>query len=202
MKKVLIVILILIGLYLILCIAGPGHFTMERSTDIKAPKDVVFSNIVKYERFNKWSPWAELDPNMTYSVEGNDGTVGAVYKWKGNKQVGSGNMTITDIKPNESMSEDLMFLEPFESKAKVVMKVADGANGDTKASWGFETEFPFFMRAMMLFMNMEKGLAADFDKGLGKLKAMSEKDALTAKAAQVPASPAPADTTNMAPAAK
>jgi hypothetical protein len=51
-----------------------------------------------------------------------------------------------------------------------------GAVGDRKAnvSWIIDGKTPLFMRAIMLFMDMDKMLGAMFEKGLSNLKAVTE----------------------------
>ncbi len=55
---------------------------------------------------------------MTRTITGTDGTVGATYTWKGNKEVGSGSQTYKEIHSFDHIAIDLQFKEPFESKSK------------------------------------------------------------------------------------
>ncbi|WP_152267554.1 SRPBCC family protein [Agriterribacter humi] len=56
------------------------HF--ERSITINAPKEKVWEQVNNFTNRNKWSSWAEYDLNMQHTIEGTDGTVGVVHKWK------------------------------------------------------------------------------------------------------------------------
>ena len=55
------------------------------------------------------------------------------------------------------------------------MRLTSTENG-VEAAWGFSGESAFPFNIMLLFMSMEDMMAPDFDRGLAKLKALSEKD--------------------------
>jgi hypothetical protein len=67
-------------------------------------------------------------------------------------------------------------MEPFESKADVVMS-SDSVAAGTKITWGFDTEMGFMGKASGVFMNMDSSLGADFTRGLDKLATLAEADA-------------------------
>ncbi len=131
------------------------------------------------EQMQNWSPWAEMDPNMMVTYEGNVGSLGSVSKWKGNKDVGSGEQTITNITENR-IETQLKFHEPWESTADAFIQI-DPEGDATQVTWSFTSPAPFPWNAMMLFMNMDEMLGKDFEKGLNKLKVLAE-----AKATQEP----------------
>lgn len=148
----------------------PTEYHVERSTTINAPQKLVMQQAGRFENFVKWSPWNKLDPNMTYTIEGTDGTVGAKYSWVGNDQVGEGNMVITGVSDNQ-IDEDLNFLKPFESSARVSL-IFESTDGGTKVTWAMDSESP---RPMNLMNPMMDGmLGADFESGLAALKSLSE----------------------------
>jgi hypothetical protein len=189
MKKVLkfigILILLVVAFFLIAGLFVKKEYHFERSVSINAPKAVVWEQVSTLGNQQHWSPWLEHDPNMQQKIEGVDGTVGAVHSWKGNKEVGSGSQTIKALYPMDKIETSLDFKEPYESHADAYVTLADEANG-VKATWGFDSKFPYPMNAMMLFMNMDKAMDTEFNKGLAKLKDISEKNAAAAAAAPAP----------------
>lgn len=178
MKKVLYVIAAIAALYLVCCVIGPSSIKVERSASIKASADVIKSKISDYNVFNTWSPWAEKDPAMKMTVEGTPGTVGHKYSWEGNKDVGKGTMTIKKIDA-DAMVEELNFDGKGVSDVTFTLK-ADPAG--TNVNWAMDMNIPFFGRGMMMFMKgkMDKMLGGDFEKGLAKLKTVSEAAATAA----------------------
>jgi hypothetical protein len=105
---------------------------------------------------------------------GEPNTVGHIYKWEGNKEVGKGEMSISKIENGATIYYHLNFIEPFASQADGLLK-AENSNGATKATWTFTTKFGFIESVFMMFMNMEKMLGTDFENGLKNLKQISEK---------------------------
>ncbi|MFM9948226.1 MAG: SRPBCC family protein [Saprospiraceae bacterium] len=171
-----ITLLALLGIGLILSLIAPKEMLVERSIVIAAPREVVFKEVATFEKRNAWSPWMKLDPNMKLERTGEDGTVGAISKWEGNDQVGTGQEEFIAITPNERVESKLTFLEPWESKADAWVRLAD-AEGGTKVTWGIKSPMPMPMNIMALFMDMDAMMGKDFESGLADLKGIAEKAA-------------------------
>lgn len=167
MKKVLYVIIGLVVLYFILCLVGPKGATVVRSTNIAAPVDVVKAKTADLKFFQEqWSPWSERDPQMKVTYLGEMGQPGYGYSWKGNDEVGTGTLQITGVN-GDSLLQKLTFEGMGDSKTFFVV---NGKESGTNVTWGIQMDFGFMARAMMLFMNMDKMMGADFESGLTKLK--------------------------------
>lgn len=168
MKKVLYVILALFVIYLILCIAGPSSIKFERAALINAPKDLVQKQMTDLKYFHEsWSPWSEKDPNMKTTFTGEMGQPGSTFAWDGNKDsVGIGSMTYEKT-VGDSIHLTLRFEGMGDTKVYYITK--DSASA-TNVIWGMTFDVGFFGRAFMLFMNFDKMMAPDFEKGLAKLK--------------------------------
>jgi len=176
LKIIGIIVLGLVALVAVLSFIAPTKMHAERSVYIKAPKEVVFADVKTFENFKKWSPWREKDTAAKVSISGTDGTVGAKMSWDGNKDMGSGEQTLTKIEENKSVETDLHFIKPFDGKATSYTYVEDSAGG-TKVIWGFNSEMSRPFNVMGLFMNIDKAIGDEYDKGLSKLKALAEKEA-------------------------
>ncbi|NOZ61497.1 MAG: hypothetical protein GXO74_07425 [Calditrichaeota bacterium] len=177
LKIIGIIILILIVIIIILGLVAPKKYHVERTTVIKAPKDLVFMNVKYWQKWIAWNPWGKQDSTMKITVEGTDGEVGSKYIWVGDpKLTGKGEMVNTGVKENEEMTFHLHFLEPWESESDGYIRVADTDSG-TKVSWAFLGKNPFPWNIMMLFMSMDKTIGPDFEKGLALLKSVCEKQA-------------------------
>ena len=178
LKIILIVIIALVVVVFGLSFIAPTKMHIERSIVIKAPKEVIFKNVKMFSNIKKWSPWEDKDSNIKTSIEGTDGTVGAVYKWVGNKEVGEGNQTVRKIDENKSFETDLHFIKPWESHAAAYTTLNDTTEG-VKVSWGFNGEMSRPFNVMGLFMNMDKSIGGEYEKGLARLKSLSEKEAVS-----------------------
>jgi hypothetical protein len=151
----------------------PDTFHVERKIVIKASPDIVFANLDDFHRWSAWSPWEKLDPELTRSYSGQPKGVGAVYEWKGNKQVGRGRMTIDEAHPSDRVAIHLEFFEPFAADNRALFTLTPGEAGTTVA-WGMSGPTPFGSKVFMVFADMDKLVGGDFDRGLGNLKQVCE----------------------------
>lgn len=173
LKTILIILGVLFALVLVLGLTGSDTYRYERSVSIAAPSDAVYEHVSSLGALDKWSPWNELDPNMKKTIEGTDGTVGAVQKWEGNSDVGKGEQRIDTLMPGTAVRTHLTFLEPWQMECEAGIDVA--ANGDsTKVTWFMAGENSFMGKLMGKFMDMDAMMGKDFEKGLGNLKALVE----------------------------
>ena len=138
-------------------------------------------------RFPEWSPWQELDPAMKITHEGPPTGVGAKYTWVGNKDVGEGRMTITESTPNTSVVQKLEFIKPWTSTCDVHLTIAPEGDG-SKVTWAMDGNNDTMSKVMGLFMNMDQMVGKDFEKGLGKLKTLTESQPTATESATKPAS--------------
>lgn len=155
---------------------GAKNYQVERSTIIDASAAKIFPHVQYFKQRDAWSPWSKKDPNMKQSVEGNDGTVGAMHSWDGDpKTVGIGQETITAIKPNERVETKLEFKSPQESNSDAYVQL-DAADKGTKVTWGFKGETSFVERIMFTLMSLDKMVGPDFEAGLVSLKEVVESE--------------------------
>ncbi len=187
MKKVLIGIVVVVAIcvlgFLAVVAMQPTEIHVERSTTIEATPAQVFAHVSDLRKFVEWSPWSDLDPNQTSEFSDPSSGEGAWYSWSGNKDVGVGKMTITEVVTNEKVVEELAFFEPWESKGLVSFLLAPAGKG-TQVTWTFDENAGFMMKAMGLFMSMDEMLGADYEKGLAALKTTVEAEAAEQRAAE------------------
>jgi len=186
MKKVLGVLLAVVLTLAIVIATRPSTYQIERSTTITAPSEIVFANLEDFHRWPNWSPWEKLDPQMHRTFSGAPSGVGAQYSWVGNDKVGEGRMTITESQPNQLVAIKLEFLKPWQSTSQTHFTLAS-QSGQTKVTWMMSGTNDWMGKTMSLFMNMDKMIGSDFERGLANLKSQSENEA--------PARPAAIDST-------
>ena len=117
LKKILLFILALIGVFLLLGLVIDKEYTVSHSITIKKPQQEVFNYMKLFKNQENYSVWVMADPNIKLKYEGEDGTVGAKVSWDGNNDVGAGSQTITKI-TNERIDVDLHFIRPMEGNQK------------------------------------------------------------------------------------
>lgn len=171
------IVSIMVLIFSIILIAGlviPKQQIISCSKSIDAPASLIYQNISDYKQWQKWDPWAEVDPQQKRTMNGMPGTVGHNYAWSGNDQVGEGSMAITALEKDKSIDMELTFIKPWESIAQVNYSIEE-KNGQSLVTWNMRTDYPLYYRLMSKFM--EGMLKKDFDKGLAKLKTLCEKQA-------------------------
>jgi uncharacterized protein YndB with AHSA1/START domain len=178
-------ILIIIAVLLAVAIAAaliyastaPDLFVISRSALIAAPAERIFPLINDLHAQAQWSPF-EKDPNMKRVHSGAPAGKGAIYEWDGNRQVGAGRIAITDSLPPSRVSLALDMTRPFEAHNKVdfVLEQAGAAatKAMTKVTWAMQGRQPFMAKLMSLFINCDKMVGGEFERGLAKLKTIAE----------------------------
>lgn len=169
----LIVVALAIGAVLIIAALQPSDYRVERSASLSAQPAAVFAQVNDLHKFQAWSPWAKVDPDMKQTFEGPGAGTGASVHWTGNSKVGEGVMTITDSKPAESVTFRLDFLKPFPGTSIAQFTFKPEAGG-TLVTWSMTGKKSFIPKIFCLFMNMDKMVGGEFEKGLADLKTISE----------------------------
>lgn len=167
------VLALLVVAVLLAAAIRPDSFRIERSTVVNAPPGRIFSLIDDFHAWGSWSPWEKLDPGLRRTHSGAASGKGSVYEWEGNPKVGSGRMEILESSPPSRLLIKLDFLKPFEAhnQAEFVF-AAEGPS--TRVTWAMTGPQAFPMKLMGLFMNMDRMVGSDFEKGLASIKQIAE----------------------------
>ena len=172
-KKLLIVLALIVVVLAIVIAIQPADFRITRTTTIAAPPAAVFAQVNDFHRWEAWSPWARLDPAMKTTYEGPAQGSGSIYTWMGNNEVGQGKMTITESHPTDLIRIKLEFLKPIAA-TNTTEFTFQPEGSQTLVNWTMTGANNFMGKAFNLFMNMDKMVGGDFEKGLGQLKAVVE----------------------------
>jgi hypothetical protein len=148
-------------------------FEVTRSTSIQADPARVHDLVDDFHEWTAWSPWEDLDPNLSRTYTGPSSGVGAHYAWRGNRKAGEGSMEITGSAPDR-VEIELAFMKPMRNTQQVEFTLTP-AGGGTDVTWRMAGAHEGLM--MNLFskvMSMDKLIGKDFEKGLARLKAVAE----------------------------
>ncbi len=174
LKKIGIVIIIFVAVYLVLALIGPSNYKLERSIKIGSNVETVFDQTSIYANWSAWSAWAEADPEAIYTIEKDDQTVGSSLAWVGVIS-GKGSMTTTEIVANQKFLYKLEFFEPWYMAMTSNGGFTYVQEGDSVLlTWFDEGDFGFMSRPMMLFMSMEEQIGPMFEQGLAGIKQICE----------------------------
>ncbi|WP_018773226.1 SRPBCC family protein [Arthrobacter sp. 131MFCol6.1] len=143
-------------------------YEVTRSAVIPAPAEDIFPLVNSFREWTKWSPWESVDPAMERSYSGNESGVGAKYAWSGNRKAGSGTMEIVDTAEPRNIKIRLEFTKPFKAVNPTSFTFTPSGDG-TQVTWTMTGENKGIGKVFALFMNMDKMVGADFEKGLASL---------------------------------
>lgn len=174
--------LLLIGGGLLL----PASVHVERTVVVNVPESQVFAMVNSFERFNEWSPWAQLDPNTRYEFAGPGSGVGAIMRWQSDDpSVGSGSQEIIESTAPTLVRARLLFNGQDEA---ISFHRLTPMEAGTELTWGFDANFGYDLVGRWVgYLMLDGMIGADYEKGLARLKTVLEQ-------APVPPMPAPAAT--------
>lgn len=176
LKYILIGFVVLIAIFVVVVIMRPDDFKVSRSATVAAPPATIYPHVNDLHQFQVWSPFAKLDTNSKLTYSGPESGQGASFAWAGNSQVGEGSMTCTESKPNELLVYRLDFLKPF--KGTNTAEFSFKPQGDqTVVTWSMSGKCNFVTKAIGIFMDCDKMVGPQFEKGLADLKGLSEAEA-------------------------
>jgi Polyketide cyclase / dehydrase and lipid transport len=143
-------------------------YEVRRSAVIPAPAEDIFPLVNSFHEWTKWSPWEAVDPGMDRRYFGSDSGVGAGYEWSGNRKAGSGTMEIVESVPASRINVRLQFTKPFKALNPTSFTFTPVPDG-TEVTWAMTGENKGPAKVFALFMNMDKLVGQDFERGLKSL---------------------------------
>ena len=175
--KILIGVAGVLVLFVAVVATRPSAYHVERKLEVAAPADLVFGVLNDLHQFAGvlvlfGTSWEKLDPNMQKTFEGPAGGVGQSYAWSG-KEVGRGKMTIEESVPGQKVGIKLEFVKPMASTATCALTLAGMPTGSF-VTWSMDGNHNFLGKAFGMFMDMDKMLGTDIEKGLALLKNVAE----------------------------
>lgn len=169
------IILIVVALGFVL----PDRAELEREIVINASQEEVFALVSDFGEWDKWSPWASIDPDAEYNFSG--AGIGQKMEWKSDHpEVGNGSQEITSMEAPNALVTHLDFGEMGQADATFTLSPAEA--GGTKVVWSFESNMrngvPVHMQPMSTYMGffMEGFLGPAYEEGLTNLKRVAEEN--------------------------
>jgi uncharacterized protein YndB with AHSA1/START domain len=160
-------------LFVIFIAMQPALYRVSRQITIAAPPEAVFDRVNDFRQWEAWSPWEKIDPTMRKTYSGEPAGHGAIYEWDSEGKAGKGRMTLGESLPVERIRIKLEMMRPIASRSEVEFALLRQED-QTTVTWTTAGRNGFLAKAFCLFVNMDKLLGADFEKGLSQLKAVTE----------------------------
>lgn len=178
----LVVVVVLLGGALFL----PQQVHVSRVVVVNRPVAAVFPWLTSLHRFNEWSPWAALDPNVKLDFSGPDAGVGATMTWSGNSKVGTGRQSIKEVVADQKVVCDLQF--GGSGPAQAAWLLSPDETG-TRIEWTLDMDVGNNPIGRYVGLFLDRMVGPDYERGLANLKQLVERAPEPQPAAQ-PTSPA------------
>jgi len=168
-------VIILFALVAVMLLGGfilPSQVHVERQALIEASPEAVFAEISDFNQWEKWSPWANIDPDADFAVEGEG--VGQKMTWASeNPEVGSGTQQVTALDSPRLLKTHLDFGDMGVSDATFALEPTDGK---TLVTWSLDADVresvPLLNQPMSTYFGffMDSMVGEQYEKGLANLK--------------------------------
>jgi uncharacterized protein YndB with AHSA1/START domain len=157
-----------------LALSKPDTYHVKREIEIAAPASAVWSQLQDFRRWTKWSPWEAQDSGVKRSYAGPASGAGARYAWEG-KNIGSGEMTMTESTPPEKLVIRLEFIKPLAETNQLRFELTPlPAAEATKVQWSMSGPTRFAAKFLSVFVRTDAIIGRDLETGLKRLKALCE----------------------------
>lgn len=175
LKTVVIATLVLALLLLGVGFLLPREASTSREIEIAAPPATVFTALNGFGQFNRWSPWASLDPGTVYTYSGPGMGVGAKLVWASTDPgVGSGSQEIIAVEPGRSVEMRLQFAG-FDSDNFSRFELEPAAAGSaTRLRWTYRSDFRNNPVNRYFGLMLDSLVGPDYERGLAQLKTLVE----------------------------
>ncbi|MBX3725796.1 MAG: SRPBCC family protein [Xanthomonadales bacterium] len=173
LKWLLAVLLVLALVFVVGGFLLPGHVEVERSIDVDRPPGQVHALVDDLSRFNEWSPWAARDPDASYRYEGPAAGVGARLHWRGNAEVGTGSLSITQSEAPGLVVTAVAF-EGFDEPAQARFLIVPRGEAGSTVTWRFRSTLRGPLMRWLGFGFIGRAVGDDYERGLAALKTVLE----------------------------
>jgi hypothetical protein len=196
LKKIFIAFVALVALVLVIGLALPSKYRVERSTTIHAPAEAVYASVANLKRWQDWAPWnAGKYPGNQWMFGGPEVGVGAVHSWSG-EDVGTGTLSLTQADPKTGVAYDMSLEQGrYVMHGRISFEPADSG---TRVTWVDEGDLGGNPLMHYLRFPLQSRLGRDLEQALAQLKKQVEASLLPVRPKPEP-TPAPAEATAPAP---
>ena len=177
LKKILIVLAVLavclVGVVAYAAVTQPDTFRVQRAMTIEAPPEKLVGILSDLRRGAEWSPYEKRDPAMKKAFSGPASGPGSKLEWDGNADVGAGSLTVADVTPSK-VTLNLAMTRPMNANNVVEYTFAPQGNA-TNMTWAMHGPMPLVSKVICVFMDFDKMIGGDMERGLKDLKALAER---------------------------
>lgn len=168
---VIILIAGIIGIFL------PKEFSVSRSININASNESIHYFVGNLDHWEQWTTWKIDDSSMVVFKGTKSHGVGASQSWKGDS--GEGKLEFTESSPNKGIVYDLYFDGGNQKSVSSMLYSKDkndtSDTNSTRVTWNMSGSMDVPVLGGYFSMMMDGMIGKMFDRGLLRLKSISEK---------------------------
>ena len=139
MKKILFLLLLLVVTLAVIPLFLPKVMHVEEEYVFDAPVESVFRHFVDLKKFTAFNAWSTQDPDIKLNFSSPAIGEGASYMWESeDRNLGMGNMSITDLRDYEFILYTLQFGDMKNNSTEAIFQRMD--DGKTRVIWSFDSE--------------------------------------------------------------
>lgn len=182
MKTITIIALVVLCVALAAAIAlwlTPTKLVVESTTQIKAPRSLVYNKVARLSQFHTWSPWLQEDPQQKHFITGTDGAVGSAYHWQGVKEESVGQQILKATVQDQLAQFDCKIVAPFSSEPVFTYAFKDLENSDlTEVTVRFELETGVPFNVISKLIGLKGHIETSNAAALKNLRGVCESEAV------------------------
>lgn len=162
----LLIVIVVIGLMI------PSQVHVERTITINARPHRIYPFISNFKQWDKWSPWANIDPEAEFSIIGR-GKQQKMFWSSNDPRVGKGSQEFVALDKPTQIKTHLDFGQQGIADANFNLTAE---NDVTKVTWSLDTDMragvPLYMKPFSAYLGfwMDSLIGQDYEQGLSNLQ--------------------------------
>ena len=177
MRTIKIILFSIVGLLVLFIAVGfllPREVNVERSVEIDASPQAVFEMVNDFHQFNRWQPWAQIDPDTRYVYEGPATGAGSRMMWYSDQpEVGDGDQEIILSEPYSKVRMALDFGAGGLAHADYLI---DATGNGSELTWTLEADMGGNPLGKYFGLMMDGMVGPAYEQGLANLKVILESE--------------------------
>ena len=173
LKKILIALAALVLILVVLGLVLPADYSVSRSVVIAAEPGRVHELVGDLKRWPEWTPWQEYDPTVETTLGDVSAGVGASQSWT--SASGEGRLRFTQCDAATGVAYDMAFIDDGHETPAQGSLTYRSAGAGTEVVWHMEGQIEMPVIGPYFALLMGSFVGPEFEKGLSKLKAATEK---------------------------
>ena len=177
LKKVLGILASLFVLVVVVGLILPSKVHVEREIAIASQPQKIYPLIANFQQWNKWSPWAKIDPNADFKIVGRGMKQKMIWSSE-DPRMGRGSQEFIALDKPNHVKTHLDFGEQGIADANFNL-IAE--SDQTKVIWSLDTDMregiPLYMKPFAAYMGffMDSMVGKEYEKGLENLQQLVQK---------------------------